>query len=296
MTKSEDKIDSGRLSVPWSALSLALGVVAIASLGALVIVATVKDVDVLSTVALALAILAFAAQIIVSLAQSQASAQQLAASERVNAETRGLLAQIGAQGASLLANQSGQFDRVLEAALGTESVRSAVHAASPEDEGNNPNELTGVDAEALSTALRRSVRGRFAGEPTDHVVNPYEDFVRELSTWPGQKESEKAVEILRELKPWEAALLARRAQADLRRAKLGLEPMGWSVVQAESFPSTKGLVDRGLLEFTPGIWPPDGSPALERRLTPLGKSVARLLNVGELANFPDWLREVLRAA
>lgn len=294
MEESKARIDSGRFSISWPTLALTLGVATIASLGALVIIATVKDVDVLSTVALALAILAFAAQIIVLLAQSQSAAQQLAGSERVNAETRGLMAQIGVQSASLLANQSGQFDRVLEAALGTESVQRAVSAASPESESDGPH--SEIDAEALSTALRWSVRGTIAGDSNDQPANPYADFVSELTSWPREEESEQALEVLRSLKPMQTALLVRRAQSDLRKARLGLEPMGWSDVNGKPGPSNTGLVELGIFDYTPAPFPRDGTPALKRRLTPLGRTIARLLNVGDVPAPPKWLVRALGEA
>lgn len=63
------------LKVPWNGLAVALSAVAISCLGALIVVASVKDVDVLSTVALALAVLAFAAQLVISLGQAASGAQ-----------------------------------------------------------------------------------------------------------------------------------------------------------------------------------------------------------------------------
>ena len=76
------------LTIPWSRVSLGLMVITAASLGSLVVVATIKEADVLSTVALALAVLAFAAQLVISIAQGQAANQQLLQSERINTETR----------------------------------------------------------------------------------------------------------------------------------------------------------------------------------------------------------------
>lgn len=64
--------------VPWGALSIGLAAIAIAYLGTLVVIASAQNIDALSTVALALAVLAFAAQLIVSLAQASAGAQQIA--------------------------------------------------------------------------------------------------------------------------------------------------------------------------------------------------------------------------
>jgi len=76
-------------------LTVILGVISLASLGTLAVITSVKNVDELSTVALALAVVSFAAQLIVTLAQGQTSAQ-------VNRETMAALTEMRATTNSLL--------------------------------------------------------------------------------------------------------------------------------------------------------------------------------------------------
>jgi hypothetical protein len=95
VTKSHELVISpGSISVPLRWVAIAGVSSALACLGALVVVASVKDVDTLSTVALALAILAFVIQILIYIAQAWASNEQVRDSQRINAETRGLLAEL----------------------------------------------------------------------------------------------------------------------------------------------------------------------------------------------------------
>lgn len=299
---SSDSVqDRSNLRLPWSSLALAGGIAALASLGTLAVVVSINDVDLLSAVALALAILAFATQIVVSLSQSQAATQQLASSERVNAETRGLLAQITAQSTALLANQSGQFDRVLDAALGADAIQRAVRAATPETEQGNDDSLSDLDATALATALRAEARNSIRADGRSSLAtldllasNPYLDFVDELTTWPTKDESREALEVLLELKPWESGMLLKRAIRDLERARLGLKPQGYTRVEGGFGPVTQSLIEKGLLAYSEGTWPGTDSPALIRTLTPLGRSVARLLNPGEIGDTPDWLKDAQR--
>jgi hypothetical protein len=90
---------------------------AFAAVGTLTVVATVQNVDALSTIALVLAILAFVIQIVVFVVQSWTSGQQMLQSEAINADTRSLLAELkeSARGTNALLAQ--QYDKVLERLL-----------------------------------------------------------------------------------------------------------------------------------------------------------------------------------
>jgi hypothetical protein len=152
------------LTVPWSGLSLGLFVLSLASLGTLSVVASIKDVDLLSTVALALALLAFAAQLIISLAQAQGSAQQLNQSERVNTETKSTLAEVRSTTKALLTNQSDQFNKVLSALLrqATENAVREVAGASAGTDDTIEGPIETLDPEAIAERVEERVRVLFA--------------------------------------------------------------------------------------------------------------------------------------
>lgn len=84
-------------------------------LASLAIVAAVRDADVLATTALALAIVAFGVQLLVSAAESQSSTQQSLRSEQLNTQTRALLAemQTTARGTERMVRE--QFGQLLRA-------------------------------------------------------------------------------------------------------------------------------------------------------------------------------------
>lgn len=125
---AESKTRPG-FTIPWPALTLTLLVVALASLGALIIVATIADADALATVALVLAILAFGAQLIVTAAQTASANEQYRQVNRLYEETRSVLQRIRAQSKMLLANQSDQFNKVLDHVLSPSAIESAVAEA-----------------------------------------------------------------------------------------------------------------------------------------------------------------------
>lgn len=116
---ASNESDGGSLTVPWRLVSVGLAVMTVAALAALVTVASINDADELSTVALALAVLAFAAQLVVSLAQGQAATRQEAENRRIASDTQAALAEIRASTAGLMTTVGTQYDRVLDAVLRT---------------------------------------------------------------------------------------------------------------------------------------------------------------------------------
>ena len=120
-----ENVPSNDVVIPWQRIAFASGLVAVASLATLVVVTAVRESDVLSTVALALAILAFAAQLAIAIVQSQAAVEQRGRLEEINGDTRALLADIRATTGGVLNTVQSQFERVLRHALG-EAIPEAV--------------------------------------------------------------------------------------------------------------------------------------------------------------------------
>ena len=96
---------------PVAVMSVVLG---LACAGTLAVVASNKNVDSLSTIALALAIIAFIAQLIVYIAQSAATTQQMGRAERLHTETRALLQGIDRTAQSIQGSLNDQYGRVIE--------------------------------------------------------------------------------------------------------------------------------------------------------------------------------------
>lgn len=91
---TKDKDISGEGRFKWRTVALWAVIVALVSLTALAIVATIANADALSVVALALAVMAFVVQIIVFIVQGNAASQQAADTAALNAQTLRALATI----------------------------------------------------------------------------------------------------------------------------------------------------------------------------------------------------------
>jgi hypothetical protein len=141
---SSDNRDPAVLRLSWRGVAVVLGLIAIASITTLIVVPGVGQEDVLATVAISLAILAFASQLVIYVAQSIAASSQLAEAGRVNADTRALLVHIESAVTSLNSTLGTQFNMLLEHALG-QAVPEALTEAS---ESGGP-----VDVEALEHSI-----------------------------------------------------------------------------------------------------------------------------------------------
>ncbi|MEU8424008.1 hypothetical protein AB0C15_24385 [Micromonospora sp. NPDC048835] len=76
------------LRVSWRSIAIWLALAGLSLLGTIIIIIPVRNVDLLSTIALALAILAFVAQLLIFIAQTVSASQQNAQSLQINVDTR----------------------------------------------------------------------------------------------------------------------------------------------------------------------------------------------------------------
>lgn len=259
------------LHVPWSWLSLGMLVLTITSLGVLSVIVGIKDVDILSTVALALAVLAFAAQLIVSLAQAQGSAQQLNQTERVNSETRSALAEVKSTANALLTNQSDQFNKVLSALLRSateDAVREAAEASAVMD-AQGVGGAGVIDPEAVAERVEERVKmllanqpGRVGGETRDRAS---------LYGLLSEDGGERAVAAYRDISPG-ALLLFLNIVSGLESYSEFSRAISLRVPTGEEVPALQELFNKKLLHHR--------SPAHDRRIVQLtnrGKVLTVLL-------------------
>lgn len=141
----------GVFSVKLTTVAVVSLCISVSCLASLVVVATITKADALSTVALALAVLAFAAQLIVTIAQAQSSAEQTRDTFRINAETKAVLAELQAQGKALVAVQSSQFEKLLDRAINADTVGTAISNLAQGDEQSGDES---PDPEAIALELR----------------------------------------------------------------------------------------------------------------------------------------------
>ncbi len=276
------------LVISWQVLAVVMVLVTVSSLTSLSIVATIKDVDALSTVALALAVLAFGAQLVGSIVQGQTSTQQMLQSERLNAETRSLLSEVRVTGQEIRATQSGLVDRLMGHVL--QAIPEAVEEVAATQADGDPAALGQALVQDLSQRLQEEV-GRAFTAPLPHglasgVTSDDQRAIELLTTFPDEDDGQRGLAVLAELSPAAKAALRGWGRFELSRRRAGLA-FGRRV-DLEEDPSLGELLQHGLLDRV------DGAVALEGDeqhlvLSEQGRGVARLLLArGER---PGWLRD-----
>jgi hypothetical protein len=123
------------LSIAWRSVAVGASCVAIALAAVLAVVTVKNDIDFLSALALALAVIAFVVQIIVFIAQTTASGQQLARAEELHGATIRALAAIEEKAEGTRQTVNTINDKVLGAVLGkvvTEAARAGLSVQSPQ--------------------------------------------------------------------------------------------------------------------------------------------------------------------
>lgn len=286
----ETSTGSSGLTIGWGVVSLGLGVIALGSLGTLVVVTSIKEADTLSTVALALAILSFAAQLIVTLAQGQQTSQ-------LNADTKSALSDMRATTSSLLTNQRDQFDKVLDVALNqavpaaVEDVQDDLAQDDSKDDEDEARRRTSELEERLSFRLREAL-----SQPLTPSLRTWtttvrarsdesEEVTQRLLQWPEDEElGGRAVELLNDLGPRAISVLGRVIDQLKRRPRANLT-VRYTATQRGTHPAFLKLIDGGVLEQVEG--PPEGElGTVVYRVTPLGFAAAQLLSARGTP--PEW--------
>jgi hypothetical protein len=217
--------------------------------------APIKDADVLSTVALALAVLAFVAQLLVFIAQSWSANQQMVQSEGLNRQTQALLAQVQVSAQSTQALLSEQFDTVLRHALGT---------ALPK----------GADTDRVARNVRRELDELLARSPMLRAPRVLDEGrISSLKSWPSSDVGAPAAAQVGTLSPRATAYLSKFALDNLEVLTEGGAPGFY--VDPDETESAEELVNAGLLQF--GEPPPEFEPVRK------GRVYARLTDTGEIA-------------
>lgn len=285
------------LNVPWPGLSVVLGIITLTALGTLAVITSVKDVDTLSTVALALAVLSFAAQLIVTMAQGQQSAQ-------LSAETKTALAEMRATTSSLLTNQREQFDRVLSFAFANAIPAAVQDVAQHADDTESPSadevdrigelekalqvrfeEVLGTLRQGASTSTQANVRNYLRDTPTSTLVA---DWARKLDGFPEREKAEAAAAVIRTLPP--RALV----QLDRLGVLLGRSPSRASTMtrsRNEPIPEVfEDLVKHGLVtRSTKKLGEREHD---SYKLTPFGIEALQVLR-SRREDRPDWAADLL---
>lgn len=281
-------------SVAWVS-----AVFAIACLTTLAIVTSLAGSDALSTVALALAIIAFSIQIMVFIAQEKSASEQAKQSERLNAETRSLLTDIRATANSTAAMVGDQYRRVLEAALGGVAEASGAKSISQAESRlaeNISRALSEIPTtESVRSPARAAAQDATPPSPPRPAQSPRrrptrmspEQIQRRLfARFPDDKnELEASATKLSQLSSDELGLLSELAEDEVESSGGGL----WVGLLREGRRGdrlqSEGLVERFARRDE------EGQVRMFERLTDEGRGVARLLTAnGEI---PQEVAEAL---
>jgi hypothetical protein len=261
-------------SMSWKALTIVAICISVASLATISVIVSIKDVDVLSTVALTLAVLAFVAQLLIYIAQTAASSEQIAQNLSINSETKGILAEIRARTGGTEAVLKDQFNVVLRHALGISfsqvsrtlepSLSSGsmlelgtAHETSPQESGQD---------EQIDRAARSAVADLFDRGADDPML-------KELLSYPDLDVARSAFDRIKPLSPLAIGGLIRYANAEISSRRIGSLPPRFILVSPA--PLSEELLAAGLLEEVSPV-EQDGQTRRRTHLSKEGRETVRI--------------------
>jgi hypothetical protein len=275
--------DGDSVRVSLAAIAIGAGAVAAGAITALVVIAAVRKVETLTTVALALAIVAFVTQILLFIAQTWSSGH-------LNAETMGFLSELRtrSQGTEALLNK--QIDKLTDDLM----ARGAAARKETRDPELTRERVRRDVAAALGSSelTAMSQEGAFRRHPLNprNLPRPQLEPLAELvATFPTEDEARALLPILRALSPSAVGELMRFGR-DLQDVYMQESGVPGFPADEPSSEQQKELLDKGLLEDITSLGQGnplgDGKPWLV--LTEKGRDVARL-GVGR-GPIPTYLR------
>ena len=260
----------GSVTVPWRRVAVGSGVLTVAAVGALVVVAAVSDTEALTTIALSLAILSFVIQLIVFISQASTANQALLRSEQINSDTRALLSQLKTSSEGTSALVQTQFDKVLDIALGSPSDKTGSEAEIRERLEQSFREVAQASQSLAGPAQARPARLALQRRAAN-IASP-----------PSKEEAESVAEVVRELTsvdvPRLLSLLDDEVTSTRAGVYVGLVPEPW----ADHFKK------KGLIEI---VHEPEVADSV-MRLTDRGRMTARLLGALGKVEAPDYLGQL----
>jgi hypothetical protein len=250
-------------------------------LGVLVVVTSVEGKDALSTVALALAILAFSVQLIVFVAQQSFASEQGRRNEELYGSMQGVLAEIREKAEGTQADVRSMRETILPALLQKEEADPSGGRLGP-----------AMVSEILGA-------GPLVGGPPLGIGVPWPErrptpedaaMVEMLKTYPPPEEAGEALRLLNDLTPDERVNLKAFGDDEIITRQPG-SPFDPSLTEL----AADGLLERGLVE----PYPPERQPRRDVNvvhLTDRGRDVARLLTAsGEPPDYIPGLKEIQAA-
>jgi hypothetical protein len=279
------------LSVSWRSIAVGATCTAIALATALVVVSTQNDLDYLATLALALAVIAFVAQIIVFIAQTNFSSQQIARAEELHGLTARALVAIEEKAEGTRQTVNTINDRILPAALG-KLVPDAIANGVPLDSAEFMERLDEfvhrTAAPSSPVAVEVPVVPVVPTEPETSIPTPRPTRRLTKLVFPRGQELHEALAAIDGL-DGDALDDLSRLGSDYERYEGSPTSIGHGV---RTLSRGRTLHSRGLVRKVRVSW--EDSPVFV--LTDLGRSAAAILRVHALPDDTPAVARELRAA
>jgi len=190
-------------STKW--IVAATAAIALSSLATLVLVATIQDADALSTVSMALAILAFIAQLLQAAADGMSANQQMNQVTDINKETRVALAEIRASTGDILARRDQHFEQLLQSVI-PGAVAQSLSEADVIDQDADPERFASrVLERALEQYDSLSQAPAAAGvrrATIDELLAHFPDLAKRLRDLPAAQEALKWQQLNASINSW----------------------------------------------------------------------------------------------
>jgi hypothetical protein len=222
----------GVLKVPIVGALIVVAAIALACLAALAVVASIKRAETLATVALALAVVTFVAQLIVFVVQAGAANQQMLQSRALHAQQLQLLGEMGERARGTEATVTRIDEHLLEAAL----------AKSPATAGD-PRAIAMEVSALLNAPLQSTTDEASASPPAPEMRDPVrnERARARLESLPTEN-LQAALDALENLSP-----MARDALRDWGRDEMNYEGTSYTTGLTMSGGPRQDVLDAGLV-------------------------------------------------
>jgi hypothetical protein len=295
--------DSARFSLSARVVAAGGAILGVGCLATLAVVTAAEGDDALSTIALSLAVLAFIVQLLVFVAQSQATSQQMLRSEQLNTQTQALLSemQTTARGTETMVRE--QFGQLL---------RAFMDAAKTAETGKG-----GFDQDAFERRLLTNIRretmlaqesSRAPAQERSRTASPVpppgsrsaglsrtrqEAAARaqrradtyDSGPFPSEDEAQRAIPVLRSTSP-EARAYLRRLYVDKIRSSESGSYVGLSA-RSDFAEAQEELLAK---ELAQRVRVAEGHVVYQ--LTPLGELAGKILTSS--GPIPDWAGDLFR--
>lgn len=268
---NENKL--GIFELKWRSLAIWSVVVALISLTALAVVATVREADTLSVIALALAVLAFVVQINLYIVQNASAAEHAQRSGSIYSQTIASLAKLDAKSEGTRETVGQINDRLLEAIL-PKAISEATYVSATDPTQDFSQQIVSKTQQMMEGQRQRDA----AREVAPQVASPQLSS-SSIDAPISPEQLQAALEVGKKMSTiqlYTIDYLGRDQQKQERRQTP--ERIGLSSVN-----SPKELHSLGLIEKVPSGW--RNGPVF--RLTPTGLNVARAL----ISESPDVAAE-----